>query len=397
MTGCSGHRNATRCLAGVGLATALSMGVAVQSASAAKTQPKAGVIAVDGPMTGDQASTGTDMAKGAQLAIDQINAAGGVDGVKLTLVKVNDKATAAAGLTAARKAIAAHAFAVVGPYNSSVGVVNLPVYKRAGLPIVRLTSSVKTEGFGATTQPMDTQVAPVELHEITGVLHATRPAIIYDTSTFTSGVANQVRAGLAKAGTPAVAFIPVKEGASNFTRAVTKAAAAHPDLLYISAYGVDAGKIAKEASTMNTGKCFVEGLAAQGPDFVSNATQPVASACVSSGVPTAQQFVGASQYVSDYESMFHTTPGTWGTYTYDSVEILANAIKQAGWHQKAVASALNQTSNYSGITGPITIAPKSGNRVQSTVVILDIDSAGNYVIDPQWAAATGFPLPPTGS
>jgi len=229
------------------------------------------------------------------------------------------------------------------------------------------------------------------------VLHATRPAIIYDTSTFTAGVANQVKAGLAKAGTPAVAFIPVKESATNFTSAVAKAAAAHPDLLYISAYGVDAGKIAKEASTMNTGKCFVEGLAAQGPDFVSNATQPVASACISSGVPTAQQFVGASQYVSAYQSMFHMAPGTWGTYTYDSVEILANAIKQAGWHQKAVATALSQTSNYNGITGPITIAPKSGNRIQSTVVILDINSAGNYVIDPQWAAAIGFPLPPTGS
>jgi len=371
MTACNGHRSTARCLAGLGVVAALSMGVAVEGAAAATTQPKAGVIAVDGPMTGEQASTGTDMAKGAQLAVDQINAAGGVDGVKLTLVKVDDKATAAAGLTAARKAIAAHAFAVVGPYNSAVGVVNLPVYKKAGLPIVRLTSSVKTEGFGVTTQPMDTQVAPVELNEITSVLHATRPAIIYDTSTFTAGVANQVKAGLAKAGTPAVAFIPVKESATNFTSAVAKAAAAHPDLLYISAYGVDAGKIAREASTMNTGKCFVEGLAAQGPDFVSNATA--------------------------YQSMFHMAPGTWGTYTYDSVEILANAIKQAGWHQKAVATALNQTSNYSGITGPITIAPKTGNRVQSTVVVLDINSAGNYVIDPMWAAATGFPLPPTGS
>src|SRR5215469_2713911 len=171
MTACSGHRSAARCLAGLGIVAALSMGVAVQSAAAATTQPKAGVIAVDGPMTGQQSSTGIDMANGAQLAVDQINAAGGIDGVKLTLVKVDDKATAAGGLAAARKAIAAHAFGVVGPYNSSVGVVNLPVYKKAGLPIVRLTSSVKTEGFGATTQPMDPQIAPVELNEITNVLH----------------------------------------------------------------------------------------------------------------------------------------------------------------------------------------------------------------------------------
>jgi predicted N-acyltransferase len=48
--------------------------------------------------------------------------------------------------------------------------------------------------------------------------------------------------------------------------------------------------------------------------------------------------------------------------------------------------------NYQGITGAITIAPSTGNRVQSTVVILDVNSQGNYVIDPQWANAVAFPL-----
>ena len=74
---------------------------------------------------------------------------------------------------------------------------------------MRLTSSIKTEGFGATTQPMDSQVAPVEINEITNVLHAARPAIIYDTSTYTAGIAKQVKAGLAKAGDPAVAMVSV--------------------------------------------------------------------------------------------------------------------------------------------------------------------------------------------
>ncbi len=82
---------------------------------------------------------------------------------------------------------------------------------------MRLTSSVKTEGFGATTQPMDSQVAPVEINEITKVLHATRPAIVYDTSTYTAGIAKQVKAGLAKAGDPAVAMVPVHEHADRTT------------------------------------------------------------------------------------------------------------------------------------------------------------------------------------
>jgi branched-chain amino acid transport system substrate-binding protein len=375
-----------------GTAGTQSVGAATASSNAT---PVAGLVAVEGPMSGAQAATGIDMANGAQLAIDQINAAGGIDGVRLTMLKLDDKATAAGGVAAARKAIAAHAFAVVGPFNSSVGVANLSIYAKARLPIVRLTSSVKTEGFGVTTQPMDSQVAPVELKEITKVLHATRPAIIYDTSTYTSGIAKQMKAGLAKAGHPVVAMVPVTSAQTNYANAVKKAAAAHPGLLYIAAYGTEAGQIAKAASTAGTGKCFVD-LAAQGPDFVTAATQPVASTCLSSGVPSAEQFAGASQYVANYQSTFHSPPGTWGTFTYDSVQVLAHGVKKAGWHQKAVSTAMDRTRNDQGITGAITIAPSTGNRVQSTVVILDVNSAGSYVVDPQWASATGFPLP-TGS
>jgi branched-chain amino acid transport system substrate-binding protein len=367
----------------------------IASATTTKRPPRLGLIAVEGPMTGSQAATGIDMARGAQLAVDQINAAGGVDGVKLTLLRLDDGATAQGGLRAAGRAIAARAFGVVGPFNSSVGVVNLPVYKRAGLPIVRLTSSVKTQGYGATTQPMDSQVAPVEVQEITQVLGAKRPAILYDTSTYTAGIAAQVKTGLQVAGDPAVATASVTSTQTNYAAALSKLAAAHPDLLYIAAYGTEAGKIALAASTMSLGTCFVD-LAAQGSDFVSGATEAVAEHCISSGVPSAQQFAGASQYVTDYESMFHSQPGTWGTFTYDSVEILANAVMQAGWHQRAVVTALDHTTAYPGITGPITIAPATGNRLQSTVVILDVDSSGNYVVDPTWAAVAKFPLP-TGS
>ena len=398
MRRCTRRTPAMPYVCGIAMAlTAVLIGTPIAEAAPSKPTLMPGLIAVEGPMTGEQASTGIDMANGAALAVNQVNATGGIDGVQLRLLKLDDKANASGGLSAARKALASGAFAVIGPFNSSVGVTNLRIYKKAGLPIVRLTSSVKTEGFGVTTQPMDSQVAPVEIQEITKVLHAQRPAMVYDTSTYTAGIAQQVKAGLAKIGDPVVAFVPVVSGQKSYTAQLRKVASAHPDLLYIAAYGTDGGKIAKEASTMaGTGRCFVD-LAAQGSAFVAAAGQTVAATCVASGVPSAQQFTGASQYVSAYQSSFHATPGTWGTYTYDSVQILADALKQADWHQKAVITALDHITAYQGITGPITIASSTGNRVQSTVVILDVDSAGNYVIDPQWAMATGFPFPPNNS
>lgn len=375
--------------------TALVAGVWSSPSSAAPAKKfTPGLIAVDAPLTGSQSSTGIDMWRGAQLAATQINAAGGVDGVKIKLVKADDKATASTGVTVAKKVISQGAFGVVGPFNSSVGVANLPIYKKAGLSIVRLTSAASTQGFGATTQPMDVQVAPVEATEITQVLHATRVAIIYDTSTYTSGIAKSLRGLLTTDGHAPVSFQSMKEGQTNFTKVLSATAAAKPDLVYIAAYGKEAGLLALGASQMNVpGTCFVD-LAAQGPDFVAAATTPVAQKCLNSGVPSAEQFAGATDYVSDYNSTFHAEPGTWGTFTYDSLEILAQAVKDAGgWNQAAVQSKLARTTAYAGITGTITIQPKTGNRLNTPVVMLDIDASGNYVIDPTWAAAEHFPIP----
>jgi branched-chain amino acid transport system substrate-binding protein len=369
------------------------------SASAASTKSKTftpGLIAVDAPLTGSQSSTGIDMWRGAQLAAAQINASGGVDGVPIKLIQADDKATASTGVTVARRVLGQNVFGVVGPFNSSVGVANLPIYKKGGLSIVRLTSAAATQGYGATTQPMDVQVAPVEAKEITQVLHATRVAIIYDTSTYTSGIAKQLGRLLTAAGHAPVTVQSIKEGQTNFTKALTAAAAAKPDLLYIAAYGKEAGLLALGASQKNVGgTCFVD-LAAQGPDFVSNATTAVAQKCLNSGVPSAEQFAGAAEYVANYQSAYQATPGTWGTFTYDSLEILAQAVRDAGsWNEAAVQSKLAHTSAYPGITGTITIQPNTGNRLNTPVVMLDIDSAGNYVVDPTWAQANDFVLPPT--
>ena len=345
-------------------------------------------------MSGSQSSTGIDMFQGAQLAADQLNAAGGVAGVKLRVVRADDAASAATGVTTAKGMLAQHVFGVVGPFNSSVGVKNLPIYRSGGVSIVRLTSAGTTQGFGVTTQPMDVQVAPVEATEITQVLHATRVAMVYDTSTYTAGIAGRLRDLLTTAGHPPVAFQPITEGQGDFSGVISAVAASHPDLVYIAAYGADAGQIARLASQSNVGGGCLVDLAAQGPDFVGAATVPVAQRCLNSGVPPAQQFAGASQYVTNYTSAFHATPGTWGTFTYDSMKLLAQAVTEArGWSEAAVQSRLDHIVNYQGITGAITIEPKTGNRANSPVVILDVNASGNYLINRVWAQTAGFPLP----
>ena len=88
------------------------------------------VIALEAPLTGSQAANGQDMLRGAQLAAKEVNARGGVLGRKVKVVGVDDKADPSLGAQAVRKAQAAGDVAVIGPYNSSVGLVNLSLLLR---------------------------------------------------------------------------------------------------------------------------------------------------------------------------------------------------------------------------------------------------------------------------
>src|SRR6185503_11726564 len=119
-------------------------------------------IAVEAPITGSQSSNGLDMLRGVQLAVRQANASGGVLGRRITIVRADDKGDQANARRVARRAIKRRVAAVIGPFNSSVGIVNLPIYLRNRVVPVHLTSSDDKKGEGITIQPKNSQIAPLE-------------------------------------------------------------------------------------------------------------------------------------------------------------------------------------------------------------------------------------------
>src|SRR6476661_2275569 len=165
-------------------------------------------------MSGPEASTGLDMLHGAQLAAAQLNSGGGVLGRRVVLVPGDDRADPTTGATVARRLVRGGVSAVIGPFNSSVGLQALPIYRAAGLPILRLTSASATEGFGVTTQPMVTQIAPIEQAELTRVLHARSVAIVYDPSTYTAAISSQLAGSLQHAGVKVPVDAVLDPGAS---------------------------------------------------------------------------------------------------------------------------------------------------------------------------------------
>jgi len=377
--------------------SALVIGVAAASMAATAVAPAAGAasngttvrIGLEAPLTGDQKVIGVGMLKGAQLAANQINAAGGIGGKKIEIVAIDDAADPDTGVAAANAAIASGLDGVVGPYNSGVGARTLPLYIAAGLTPIRLTSADSTNGLGITLQPMTYQIAPVASDALTKWLGAKSVAIIYDDSTlYTQTVSSALKTELQNAGVTISAFEPIQPGAKSYADTISKVAATKPDAIYLATYYPEGGVMAKE---MFDGKVAAKCLADYGAyskGYVDAAGKKAAQACPVVGVPAPHEFSGAKPYVAAYRKAFKEAPGVWSPYTYDSLNFLAAGVKQAGgFTAPALTSALTKLSGFSGWTGDVAIDPTTLNREPATVVVLGTDKAGIFHIDQDWAKA----------
>ena len=360
--------------------------IVVPVAAARSLAPRSEVLtlAYEGPLTGGQAANGQDMLRGTKLAIAEINKAGGVLGLQIKLITGNDKATPSIGVTVAENLVKQQPFALIGPYNSSVGIANLPIFIAAGVFPVQLTSTDDTKNMGITVQPKNSQISPVEVQWMTAE-KAGKVSILYDPDAYTKGMADRMFEALNKQGV-LVTKIPIDAKSKDFTAQVAQAVTNNPDVVYVSTYYPQGAIIAKNlfaAQADHPTKCFM-GLANQDAAFVKQAGIPAASACTFSGVPTPGQFGNAKStaYVKNYAKKFSANPGPWGIFTYDSVYTVVNAIRRAGrLSVSAVSKKAFHTTNLSGATGSITIDPETGYRSNVPVAILNVDStSGTFVL-----------------
>ncbi|MCU0605604.1 MAG: ABC transporter substrate-binding protein, partial [Desulfobacterales bacterium] len=117
----------------IGLLTAVAALFAFLAADAAMAQIKVGIMV---PTTGSEATYGKDMENAIKMAVDEINAKGGVLGQKFTTVTADDGCDPQMATAAASKLVASGVDAVVGGYCSGATLPTLKIYSDAGVPIV---------------------------------------------------------------------------------------------------------------------------------------------------------------------------------------------------------------------------------------------------------------------
>jgi branched-chain amino acid transport system substrate-binding protein len=353
-----------RILIGIVLAATACAGCSASATAAGADTYTIGLIA---SKTGTASQLGVGELQGAQLAVDQLNARGGVDGHHLALDAVDDQSNPEQAVLAARRMISGTA-AIVGP--SLAGPCNavIPLASSAGMVDYCLSPGIQPAA-GSTTWSASAGTDTL-LQRLLSYWHEqgiTRIGLLYTTDA--SGV-DGARAAHAALGTVRGMTLTGSAGydpdAVSVTPQLQAATAGNPQALIVWASGAAAGVafkgLAQLGSTVpvattdaNLTFAFVKRIAGYAPKtLLIPATRDFWAAQAATDQATAQQEVA---YHNGYQQRFDQQPDFGPGVAYDAVLLVARAIGQAHGNVADVAAELQRMHGVSGVVGTYNFSP----------------------------------------
>jgi branched-chain amino acid transport system substrate-binding protein len=345
-------------------------------------------FAVIGPFSGQNAAFGDDLKMGVSLAADQINAAGGIKGHKVSLTYLDTQCTATQAANVASKiASDSSIFAVIGDVCSSATLAAIPILARPGITIMspdstspKITDVVKQKNYAnfARNIPTDEQMAKQMVTLATGKLHFTKLGVLYASDDFGQPVLSYQKAAVAGAGASMVDTETYTPGTTkDFTPQLSKFKSAGIDALLVDGYYNDAGPaVAQMARVGLKGVPVIASAGVDQPDYAKlagsaadgsyvfsyyNMDNP-AKANTSFRTAFAAKHAGAS--ASEYAY------AVWG---YEIPFIYKSAI-EAGGTKKSLAKVV-KTISYDGPTGTSRF-DGNGDVIGKSLVVLVVRNGG---------------------
>ena len=352
----------------VGLVSIL--GCQAQDRSAGQTQraPRELKVAVAAPFTGNAAAFGEMIRRGAELRAKEINDAGGINGMKFTLVFEDDAGKdAEASLVAERLANNLQILAVVGHFNSSCSLAGKPIYQRAG--IVELspgsTNVTVCEGSDWTFRNLyrdDFQGKFIAQYIDKILTDLQSVAVFFDNDDYGRGLRNAFVDEAEKIGLDLVASEAYDRDNTDFKAQLTSIKAKNPDAVFISGLYTEAGLIAKQARESGIVAQFFGADGVDSPDFLTIAGEAAEGTYLTTPFTFGAAGEDALQMAANFEEMHGVAPDTWAALTYDAVGMIADALEKTYNAEAAVAdnrkairdhlaSLDTPEEGYKGVTG----------------------------------------------
>jgi branched-chain amino acid transport system substrate-binding protein len=341
-------------------------------------------IAVQAPLSGEQAAIGEHIKLGAQLAVEESSKAFKDLGYDLVLVPQDDQAKPEVGVANARNMVAdPEVLVIVGHFNSGVALPASEVYKDAMLTMIspaNTATEITDRGYPNVNRVCgrDDVQGPVGARFTAQDLKLKSVYIIHDKTLYGQGVAENFRNEAKKLGLNVLGFDGTEERA-NFSPMIIPLKAKNPDLVYFGGIYHQGGLLLKQLREKGVKAKFM------GPDGLDSAEMAkiAGSAVVGSyytsvaGPPDAYPETAA--FAKKYKQRFGKETESFGMYGYDATLVGIKAIE--GWikanggkkpSRADVVTAVRKIKNFKGVTGSIEFDNK-GDPVKAKYFVLQFE------------------------
>lgn len=306
------------------------------------------------PQTGDIASLGEVAKIAAELAVKEVNDAGGVQGRELELVVEDSQCTPTGGTNAVNKLVNIDKVtAIVGGLCSAETAPAAPIAQAAGVPVVVYCASApgitKVGDYIFRVYPSDTFQSVFAAEYAYNTLTKKNAAILYVKNDWGQGLHDGFTTRYKELGGTIVYDESFTQDARDLRTQITKAKEANPEIIVFYSYP-DAGVPGlKQMKELGVTAPILAGDAFDDPKI------PTEGAEAAEGVMYS---VTKLPVPEDFKTKFQAATGKeikiCGPHAYDAVKILAKVMEDSGSDKAAIRDGLAQVKDYQGVSGPIT-------------------------------------------
>jgi len=338
-------------------------------------------VATAGPITGSNAAFGDQLKRGAEQAIADINAAGGVMGKQLELSIGDDACDPKQAVAVANDLVSKGVVFVAGHFCSSSSIPASKVYAEEGVLMMtpastnpKLTDDAKASGWNNVfrTCGRDDVQGGVAGNYLAGKYK--KVAIIHDKSTYGKGVADETKKAMNAAGLQEAMYEAINQGDKDFSALISKMKAGNIDAVYLGLYVAEGGLLIRQARDQGFKAQIVSEDA-----MVDNQLWAIAGDAAEGMLMTFAPDPRKLETAKDVVATFKTAgfdPEGYTLYTYAAFQVWKQAAEKAGTTDTDKVAAVLHGNTYDTVLGKITFDDK-GDIVNPEYVFY-VWSKGQY-------------------
>jgi branched-chain amino acid transport system substrate-binding protein len=362
----------------------LALGASLALSATASAQDI--TIAVAGPMTGGESAFGRQMKNGAEMAIADLNTAGGVMGKKLALDVEDDACDPKQARSVAEKIGSAKIPFVAGHYCSSSSIPASEAY--ADSNVLQITPASTNPLFTerklwnvARVCGRDDQQGLIAAQFIAKNYKGKNIAILNDKTTYGKGLADETKKSLNKLGVTEKMYESYTKGDKDFNAIVSRLKAENIDLVYVGGYHQESGLIVRQMRDQGLKTVLMAGDALADKEFAS-ITGPAGAGTLFTFGPDPRKKPTAKAIVERFKAK-NIDPEGYTLYTYAAMQVWSQAVKKAGTTDAKKVMDTIKAGSWDTVIGKMEYDAK-GDIKQIDYVVYKWDDKGGYTeVNPQ--------------